>query len=81
MKKKESNCRSKKLKSGHLSQKGPDTKMNWPTDRRAQYNFYFYYGVENLILQALTFLDHLSLFLHWIVKYVYLGVIFDKKIT
>jgi hypothetical protein len=29
----------KKLKSGHPSQMGPDTKMNWPTDRRLQYNF------------------------------------------
>jgi hypothetical protein len=24
--------------SGHLLQKGQDTKMNWPTDRRSQYN-------------------------------------------
>jgi hypothetical protein len=26
------------LKSGHLPQKGPDTKMNWLTDCRSQYN-------------------------------------------
>jgi hypothetical protein len=26
------------LKSGHLPQRGPDTKMNWPTDSQSQYN-------------------------------------------
>jgi hypothetical protein len=26
------------VKSGHLLQRGTDTKMNWPTDRRSQYN-------------------------------------------
>jgi hypothetical protein len=34
----ESNCHSKKLKSGHLSQKGSDTNMNWLTDHRSQHN-------------------------------------------
>jgi hypothetical protein len=38
MKKKEGNCHSNKLKSGHLSQKGLDTKTNWPTDLQSQYN-------------------------------------------
>jgi hypothetical protein len=38
MKKEESNCTLKKLKSGHLLQRGPDTKTNWPTERRSQYN-------------------------------------------
>jgi hypothetical protein len=37
-KKKESNCQTKKLKSGHGPHWGPGTKMNWPTDRRTQYN-------------------------------------------
>jgi hypothetical protein len=36
--KKESNCETKKLKSGHPLQKGHDTKTNWPTDRRSQCN-------------------------------------------
>jgi hypothetical protein len=26
------------VKSGHLFQMGPDTKMNWPIDRWLQYN-------------------------------------------
>jgi hypothetical protein len=30
--------RQRKLKSGHWPQRGPDTKTNWPTDRRSQYN-------------------------------------------
>jgi hypothetical protein len=35
MKTNEINCDSKKLKSSHLSQKGPDIKTNWSTDRRS----------------------------------------------
>jgi hypothetical protein len=35
MKNKESNCHLNKLTSGHLLQKGQDTKTNWPTDRRS----------------------------------------------
>jgi hypothetical protein len=30
--------KQRKLKSGHGHHKGPDTKTNWPTDRRSQYN-------------------------------------------
>jgi hypothetical protein len=45
VKKKEVNCNSKKLKYGHLYQKGPDTKTNWPTDRRWQCNFDFNYEI------------------------------------
>jgi hypothetical protein len=30
--------RQRKLKSGHGPYRGPDTKMNWPTDHWAQYN-------------------------------------------
>jgi hypothetical protein len=28
----------RKVKSGHLLERGPDTKTNWPTDRQSQYN-------------------------------------------
>jgi uncharacterized protein RhaS with RHS repeats len=39
MKKKESNCHSKKFKiSSHLPQKGIDTKTNWPAHRQSQYD-------------------------------------------
>jgi hypothetical protein len=41
MKKKKSNRHSEKLKSGNLSQKGPDTRTNWSTDRRSQCNLDF----------------------------------------
>jgi hypothetical protein len=36
--KKESNCQTIKLKSGHGLHWGPGTKANWSTDRRSQYN-------------------------------------------
>jgi hypothetical protein len=49
MKKKESNYHSKKLKFDHLSQKGPDTKTNWPTDRRSQIKFNFKTSSPQLI--------------------------------
>jgi hypothetical protein len=35
---KKSHCHSKNLTSGHPLQKRYDSKMNWPTDRRSQYN-------------------------------------------
>jgi hypothetical protein len=34
----ENNCQTKKLKSRNGPHWGPDTKTNWPTDRRSQYN-------------------------------------------
>jgi hypothetical protein len=37
----EKNCHSKKLISGHLSQKGLDVKTSWLTDHRLQCNFDF----------------------------------------
>jgi hypothetical protein len=38
MKKKESNRQTKKIKIWSSSQRRPDTKKNWPTDRRSQSN-------------------------------------------
>jgi hypothetical protein len=35
---KEGNCQTKKIKMWSLFPQGPDTKTNWPTDRRSQYN-------------------------------------------
>jgi hypothetical protein len=40
MKKKEI-VTQRNVKSGHLSQKGPDTKMNWLADHQSQYNSNF----------------------------------------
>jgi hypothetical protein len=37
--KKESNCQTKKLNSGHGTHWGPGTKTNRPTGRPSQYNF------------------------------------------
>jgi hypothetical protein len=38
MKKKESYCETKNIEIWSWPQRGPDTKTNWPTDRRSQYN-------------------------------------------
>jgi hypothetical protein len=46
-KKKEGNCHSNKLKSGHLSKKGPDIKTKWPTDRRSQLYCNFNFEASN----------------------------------
>jgi hypothetical protein len=53
MKKKEI-VTQRNVKSSHLLQKGPDTKTNWPTERRSQYNLNLNGGnkYRNLALQV-----------------------------
>jgi hypothetical protein len=36
------------LKSGHLPQRGPETKTNWPTGRRSQYNSNSMWGIYKI---------------------------------
>jgi hypothetical protein len=56
------------VKSGHLLQMGPDTKTNWSTDRRSQYNLSFNLN-SNLVsqsewtLNSILFLIHVITFL------------------
>jgi hypothetical protein len=47
--KKKEIVKQRTLKSGHEPQRAPDTKTNWPTDRRSKYNLNLknYYYTRN----------------------------------